>query len=1121
LNHVKDFWFALVNDRPASVAKIDQHTVEELELMAPRVEAKAVHGLVISGQVFADFDENERVAIWEKLRLFNGLVPSLHSFFEDFKCFESWAHCLTRLFTLGKSTVRDTMNGLRIHSDDSVETCSVKTSESTFSSQAEPVSKHFDLTYRQMWLYAMRHYPEMPRDPKRQNRLAKAQNATADERIVSDMACLARRLGFKSTEITDLIDQSPDRLIARHALLRARKPDHFAYDDSVFNSSIDRIVDCFATATPKDIATPPPVLVSPSVKRKARCGHPRVRDLLQDRPLLFLDHMHAADIPAKVTTFFVRRCVYLAFLGPRPTVRGEVQRSPPPSVPMSPIFVSENSSMDGLELDLPNGGHVLSEDRPQGAVISSANPDDREVLRGNIVTGSTAELRTVAQLAAEQERIHSEAEQRIAEAQAAENARLQKIAEDITRRAQEAEERAAFHAAELARVRQEADERAHRTEQVGTERETDEDVAMALADLRNETAEGRAEPAPENIPLPPDADAPFPEPSRPVTQYDVASLIARWREHGSQLEGDNAQLARDTGKRMAREPRRLKPGGIRKSWLERRSMWQADNRATNRVAAISDQLGWTEHDSPPGLQVPESPGADMPATSAGDQADNDAEGRAVEMSAPKEAEQRPVAKPVALAQPPRDHTNSTTVENLTTEPFNHPQDIQPQPVESQSEEVPVSHILPSTVREEALVTEEDINELVDEILQNDAEQRALGEHDIQERALWEARQSAAVGNVQPEEEQVTQERTRTLAPLQTEVDNVPLLRETETRLPESSRPVTQYDVASLLAKWRDRGSQMESDDAQLPHDTRGRTAREKRRLKPGGIRKSWIGKRSTRQATNQEGGRVAAIHDQLGWDLGDPEGTVEETSVAEPIAPVQPPQRYMDCASADTNPAAMPLTHPDTVSGPPEPVAVADVFPSASGDGNGRGFGGGVPQAASPPLPSAIVPAERMRQQKARRDRIQKPPKAKARPRDAMRAADRLAAIDDELENESNVTRSAEPSAVEPGAAAPETEPTQSQSEMIAGTTQVRFDDSTENDELERDPAGSAPGRQGSGNVATRELRARPVTHYDFKALAGSKSRPSAISPRSGGMEGEQGPSGDRISITFYIYERD
>lgn len=68
----------------------------------------------------------------------------------------------------------------------------------------------------------------MPPDPKRYNNLlAKPNRAKADERAIYDMAKLARRLGFYSSEIEQILKESPDRRIARAALLQARKPDCF------------------------------------------------------------------------------------------------------------------------------------------------------------------------------------------------------------------------------------------------------------------------------------------------------------------------------------------------------------------------------------------------------------------------------------------------------------------------------------------------------------------------------------------------------------------------------------------------------------------------------------------------------------------------------------------------------------------------------------------------------------------------------------------------------------------------------------------------------------------------------------------------------------------------------
>ncbi|OJD27440.1 hypothetical protein ACJ73_01168 [Blastomyces percursus] len=101
LAHVRESWTFFVTPDPSEIAdaaqraaetrrrlaNIDQHTVETLQLMAPgasSAESRKVQGLVLSGQVVSAFNEQERSAIWGRLRAVDGLIPSLFTFFEDF-----------------------------------------------------------------------------------------------------------------------------------------------------------------------------------------------------------------------------------------------------------------------------------------------------------------------------------------------------------------------------------------------------------------------------------------------------------------------------------------------------------------------------------------------------------------------------------------------------------------------------------------------------------------------------------------------------------------------------------------------------------------------------------------------------------------------------------------------------------------------------------------------------------------------------------------------------------------------------------------------------------------------------------------------------------------------------
>ncbi|KAA8652798.1 hypothetical protein EYZ11_011222 [Aspergillus tanneri] len=578
LNFLADFWYSLVDHDPASAVRIDQETVQKLQLLAPRIETPYVHGLVLSGQVFSEFDENERTEIWGKLRSFNGLIPSLYSFFEDFKCFESWAHCLHRLFPVSSSTVRLTMEGSRIRPNSGEDMCMVQNSESTFLNRVEPAARHFDIFYRQLWLYAGRHYPQMPREPKRKNRLAKPGSATADACVVAEMARLASRLGFKSDRITQLVNQSSDRLIAAEALRRARKPDQYVYDESSFNSSVDQIVDCFATATPRTIETASPVLASPSVRPKARCGHPSVKALLQDRQFLFLDQMHAPEVPDRVTSRFVRRCVYLAFFGPRTDFGQEQQISPlpPPEVPgsgpISPIFIADDGMMDYTLGDGQQQAHARSEDQRQMADLQAVENSCLQRQAEDLACQAREAENTATAHAAQLEQARKEASER-----AAEQARQDVAMLELARRAEEAESRMAAQAAELDWLRQEAaraladtikgtsqvdgrpvedeseipndgevteedhDKQPDNTLQADAEQraiggwepsqwDTDRVVrerAGALAQLQSQNQDSRSQPRAEAEPV---------RAIRPITEFDASSLMATWREPQNQTD---------------------------------------------------------------------------------------------------------------------------------------------------------------------------------------------------------------------------------------------------------------------------------------------------------------------------------------------------------------------------------------------------------------------------------------------------------------------------------------------------------------------------------------------------------------------------------------------------------
>ncbi|KAK5065433.1 hypothetical protein LTR84_001271 [Exophiala bonariae] len=324
LEHVREVWHRLLRGDKAALQKVDQDTVKALELRAPRYsrrESLLLYGQMLSGQIFGAFSREEREEIWLDLRSIDGLIPSLFTFFEDLKYLSAPANCLKQLVHVSRrDTLRTAFQRKFAYSEVAEEQSIIEVAESTFSVKAGTMGNRFDLCYRQLWLFAMRHYKAIPIDASKKGKdlLAKAGPEKADEAILSDFVVLAQRLGFESKEIQELSRQSSDWQIARNALLKARKPDRYRYNEAHLEDYVGRIVELFMTATPLPVGPLSPVLVSGDPDAAGnRCGFPDEDAQEQDSRFLFLPYLHdeGSEVGQEITSFFVRRSVYQAFFG--------------------------------------------------------------------------------------------------------------------------------------------------------------------------------------------------------------------------------------------------------------------------------------------------------------------------------------------------------------------------------------------------------------------------------------------------------------------------------------------------------------------------------------------------------------------------------------------------------------------------------------------------------------------------------------------------------------------------------------------------------------------------------------------------------------------------------------
>jgi hypothetical protein len=261
--------------------KLDRRTVKTVELTAPGAcpqDEARLHCELTKGCIFGGFTEEEREDIWRELLAVSTdrLIPSLYTFFEDARYLRGPAECVKRLVEGSPGDqlshmVKNSFTGVNQESD----ICMIQVTESQLEARPGNVDDQVEMGYRHWWHFAMRNYDDVPVRKKKAAGDWLAQPAKSENvGVLSKGATLVYQIGFETRHIRDL---------AQHP------------------------TSCDAGFVPE----------VPSIyKQPKRCGIPRSEDQQRDKPLLYTDALHRGiDTSAGVTSFFVRRSVYLAFFG--------------------------------------------------------------------------------------------------------------------------------------------------------------------------------------------------------------------------------------------------------------------------------------------------------------------------------------------------------------------------------------------------------------------------------------------------------------------------------------------------------------------------------------------------------------------------------------------------------------------------------------------------------------------------------------------------------------------------------------------------------------------------------------------------------------------------------------
>lgn len=113
LDDIRRFWADLFRDDERAMWKVDSRTVKALEVQAPGAsssDAMCLLRALKKAELFGAFSLDEQMKIWARLYTTEGLVPTLWTFFENFKYIKACAECVKSLVRIpSKATLFGTM----------------------------------------------------------------------------------------------------------------------------------------------------------------------------------------------------------------------------------------------------------------------------------------------------------------------------------------------------------------------------------------------------------------------------------------------------------------------------------------------------------------------------------------------------------------------------------------------------------------------------------------------------------------------------------------------------------------------------------------------------------------------------------------------------------------------------------------------------------------------------------------------------------------------------------------------------------------------------------------------------------------------------------------------------
>ena len=296
MRHVSSVWDRILGDVPK--AAVDEVTVSNLQTLAPARSSEdlnQVKSLIDLKMIFPTIsDSTRRNALLSNISGVSCLIPSLWTLFENLKYLKP---CCTALKKLSGASGKKTIRHALADSYHCPPQLIVEHAENDRSFE-QPISFGEDkrLGYLQLWLYAMRHYPQLTGEmPHAEHGKRKPQTEEINPECWSRFGRLAVSLRFRTKHALDL----------QHAELTPE--DGYAM----------QIADILKKARQSSLGNPRLREIERVGSDRRRTGLPFPNSHWADRGALFLPSIYGemAGTGNSITSFFVKRDMFHSFFG--------------------------------------------------------------------------------------------------------------------------------------------------------------------------------------------------------------------------------------------------------------------------------------------------------------------------------------------------------------------------------------------------------------------------------------------------------------------------------------------------------------------------------------------------------------------------------------------------------------------------------------------------------------------------------------------------------------------------------------------------------------------------------------------------------------------------------------